>query len=193
MFKYVDIDFQKDAFWYWLPRLIVFLFMLSVGLSFSIAHKNRIKKAPYFKRLAKIGICAIGISISTYFLFPNNWVYFGTLHCIFFSTILITPFRKSPYLSLVFFYVFIGLELSGVQIPFFQMEHAAMDYIPIWPWIGYSFLGIFLAHHDFHKFKTPNVKALQLIRFLGRHALIIYLTHQPLMYGLIYLYTTVTS
>ena len=193
IFGYVDIDFSKDLFWYWLPRLIVFLFMLSMGMSLTLAHKRTLSPKPYTIRLLKVGICAIGISVTTFLMFKNHWVYFGTLHCIFFSTLIITPFIKKPHFSLLMFYFFMMLEVLNIKIPFYEMDHAAMDYIPIWPWVGHSFLGVFFVHYGIHEVSIPTNSFTKLIFFLGKKALPIYLIHQPIMYGIIWAYTNYLS
>ena len=38
MFGAVSINFSKDPFWYFIPRLIVFLFLIAVGLSLALVH-----------------------------------------------------------------------------------------------------------------------------------------------------------
>ncbi len=193
IFGYVDIDFSKDFFWYWLPRLIVFLFMISMGMSLTLAHRKTLRARPYTLRLLKVGICAIAISVTTFLMFKNNWVYFGTLHCIFFSTLIITPFIKRPHFSLFMFYFFMMLEVLNIQIPFYEMNHAAMDYIPIWPWVGHSFLGVFFVHYGIHEISLPTNSFTKVIFFLGKKALPIYLIHQPIMYGIIWAYTSYLS
>ena len=186
MFKFVDVDFFKDPLWFGLPRLIVTLFMIAVGTSMALVHQNNFNKKSYLIRLLKIGVCAIGITISTYFMFPKAWVYFGTLHCIFFPTIIITPFVKMPKLSLAIGMAILFPLLFGFEYPFFRMKHAAMDYIPIFPWAGLSYIGIFLYHQGFHRISLPkNILTWPLI-YLGKHALVIYLIHQPILYGLTY-------
>ncbi len=185
-FNFVEIDFFRDKFWFGLPRLIVTLFMLAVGMSMSLVHQNRFNKKSYLKRLVKIGLCAIGISISTYFMFPKSWVYFGTLHCIFFSTILITPFTRKPRLSLAIGIILLSPIFFGFEYPFFKMKHAAMDYIPVLPWVSLSFIGIFLYSINIHKIRIAKNMLTRPVILLGKHALIVYLAHQPLLYGLTY-------
>lgn len=81
-FQFVKIDFVANPFWYALPRCIVFLFLVCVGIGLALVHKNGIKWGLVRKRLYKIGGWAFVISIVTYLLFPKNFVFFGILHCI---------------------------------------------------------------------------------------------------------------
>ena len=63
------------------------------------------------------------------------------------------------------------------------------DYFPIFPWIFLYIAGYYL----FHIFSRLGLMRLlhrpriQPIEFIGRHTLIIYLVHQPLIYGLLYI------
>jgi uncharacterized membrane protein len=186
MFHYTDIDFLKDPFWFWLPRFIVFLFLLSVGVSIGLAHKNKLHVRAYLLRLAKIGTGAILISIGSYYAFPKNWIYFGTLHCIFFVTILVTPLRKHPVISLILAITILGLDLTLYAIPFWEMRHPSLDYIPLFPWISVSLLGIFAYKIGIHKINLPCNVFVNFVNKLGRHAFKIYILHQPILYGLVY-------
>lgn len=188
VFKFVDINFQKDFFWYWLPRLIVTLFLFSVGPSLIAQHRNYENwKKSYTKRLLKIGIGAILISLFTYFAFRPNWIYFGTLHCIFFITILVTPFLQKPITSLIIALIIFTLYFTPYAIPFFEMKHASMDYIPLFPWIGITFLSIYLEKFQLSHIPIPKFEALAPVLFLGKNSFYVYIIHQPILYGLVYL------
>ncbi|WP_419172175.1 heparan-alpha-glucosaminide N-acetyltransferase [Halobacteriovorax sp.] len=186
IFGYVDVEFFRPGFWYYLPRLIVTLFMFSVGVSICMAHPGKIHMRSYNIRLAKIGIAALIISISTYFMFPKNWIYFGTLHCIFFATILITPLRNRPWLSATLAVIILVLEQTKYAIPFPQMDHASLDYIAIFPWVAVSLLGITFFHLGLHRFSYPQLYPLRKIQFLGKHSFLIYVTHQVILYSIVY-------
>ena len=71
-FYFIDIDILENPFWFWLPRFIVFLFLICVGMGLSIVHKNGIKWRLAIKRLLKIGGWAFVITVVTYILFPKN-------------------------------------------------------------------------------------------------------------------------
>lgn len=192
-FQFVSINFQRDPFWFYLPRLIVTLFLFAVGLSMSISHKGPIRRRPYFKRLAKIGIGALIISFSTYFMFPKSWVYFGTLHCIFFCTILITPLRHRYLLSFIAACSILTLEVIGYDIPFWTMQHASMDYIPLFPWVAVCLLGICAKYLKVHQIPMPENKLTNLFIVPGKHAFIIYIIHQPILFSSVYLFHKIVS
>lgn len=186
VFGFVEIDFFKDKLWYAFPRVIVTLFMFAVGCGLTLAHRNQIKWKPFWKRFLKLVVCAIGITIGTYFMFPKTWVYFGTLHSIALCSLMALPFLKYPKVSLI---VGLGLIIPhlffGMSIPWFLMAHKSMDYIPPFPWVGVVLLGIFATHQGWHKLTPKENFLLNALEFLGRHSLVVYMLHQPILYGLV--------
>lgn len=189
MFGAVSINFSKDLFWYFLPRLIVFLFLLSVGLSLSLVHEKGIRWKKFMPRFLKISFFALIISLVTKWLFPHSWIYFGTLHCIALCSLWGLPFIKHPHVSLL---LAAGLILPSAlfdkTLPWFILPHSSMDYISPFPWFGVVCLGIFLKHRGFHTFKTGNGKVQNFLALLGRYSLKIYLLHQPIIYGTLTLF-----
>lgn len=184
IFGFVQIDFQREAFWFILPRIIVFLFLFCVGISLAISHSQGIKWRKFTYRFLKILFFALLISIFTYFVFPQNWVYFGTLHCIAISSLLALPFIKYPRLSLLIGLALLASALTGHNLPWPKLSHNSMDYIPIFPWLGVVLGGIAAFHWKIH---TLIKKNHPLISYVGRHSLLIYLLHQPLLYGMVLL------
>ena len=74
-----------------------------------------------------------------------------------------------------------------------QSAPSMADYMPIFPWLGVFLVGCAIGRLCYKDKKTllPNkAKAVAAVtrpvEFIGRHSLIIYLTHQPLIYALLY-------
>ena len=69
------------------------------------------------------------------------------------------------------------------------------DYFPLMPWFFLFFAGGFIgrlaANKKFPKFTYK--KHIPFLAFLGRHALIIYLAHQPVIFGICYLIQLITN
>ena len=185
---FVDIDFRQDVFWFWLPKLIVWLFMLCVGMGLAMTHSRGVVWKKVGKRLAQLGGAALGVSLFTYFAFPKNWVYFGTLHCIALSSILALPFLRRPNwalaLGLAMITLYWGLDLRLPSLSKY-LGIVAMDYIPPHPWLGVVLMGIFfhsrgLQHWQAH-WRLPGP-----VTWVSRHSLSIYLLHQVVLYGLVF-------
>lgn len=187
-FGILDIDIINAPFWYFFPRLIVFLFLFAVGMALTLAHKNKIRWKPFGKRLLLIILWAAIISIITYYFFPTNWIYFGTLHAIAVVSVMSLPFIKRPWVSLIVgFCLFIPSVTMDANIPWIQLPHSSWDYISPFPWLGASLFGIFAAHKGLHRLIFPNNRMLTSLNYLGRHSLFIYLIHQPILFGFLML------
>jgi uncharacterized membrane protein len=193
-FGYTNIDFKADIFWWSLPRLIVFLFLFTVGNSLCLSHLPQIKWSNFSKRWFKIAIFALLISLVTYYVFPSRWIYFGTLHSIAFCSLASLPFLKRPNLSLaIALILFIPSIFFDYNLPWWNLPHQSMDYIAPFPWFGASLLGIFAFAKNYHLLELPNNKATLALTFLGQKAFIIYILHQPALFGLVFLYNHLTS
>lgn len=187
-FHLVQIDFFKEPFWYGLPRLIVSLFMTSMGASLYFSHSKGIRWRSFNKRLLQLVISAIAITVTTYFIFPQNWIFFGTLHSIAVCSLLALPFLKVSRWIGIIGVLIIAPHLSGIyQYPFWSMAHKSMDYIPPLPWLGFVFIGMSLGYSKYSKWSLPQNRATAFITQVSNHSLIIYLLHQPVLWGLVWL------
>ena len=75
-----------------------------------------------------------------------------------------------------------------------MMTHkpATEDYVPLFPWTGVLLIGIPLGHALARRGADALVRlghAPTLLPWLGRHSLAVYLVHQPLLVGLLWLAT----
>ena len=190
LFGWNSIDFARDSYWYLLPRFIVFLFLIAVGACQTLEHFHGYKWGKVKKRFLKIFGFALLISISTYMLFPKRWVFFGTLHCIAFSSVAILPFMKKPQwafnagLFLVFSNLFIPKDILPLS-DFFGVR--SMDYVPLYPWLGVALFGMAFVLKGYHEVPVPLGPLKAPVKFLSKNALWIYLIHQPIIYGVCYL------
>lgn len=185
---FIHIDIVRHPFWYFLPRLIVFLFFAAVGMSLTLVHQQQIKWKSFLKRFLKLIFFAGLISLVTYFTFPDNWIYFGTLHSIAIVSLMSLPFLKYPKTSLfIALSLFIPSIIWDKNLSWFELPHSSFDYISPFPWVGASLLGIFSISQNLHKFYcSQDSKIIKSLNFLGRHSLLIYLIHQPILLGLLY-------
>ncbi len=81
---------------------------------------------------------------------------------------------------------------SNYLTAFFGFPHdgfRSSDYFPLFPWIfayfsGYFIFRIFKEHNKLEVLSSFRSRPFE---FLGRHSLIIYMAHQPLIYGVLFL------
>lgn len=184
LFGYLS-DHYKQGFWYALPRVIVFIFLWCVGASLELTHRDGVMWASFRQRLLKLGGLALGISLVTYIFFPKTWIYFGTIHCIATVSVLALPFfyvrwARLPVLVAILIAQYqLGYSITWVGSHF---PRHSMDFIPAYPWFWVTLLGMLTGPWVLSKWQP---RANPPLEWAGRHALKIYLIHQPLFYSLI--------
>ncbi len=186
-FDYYEMDYHPYTFWFVLPRIIVFLFLTCVGASLYIVHYPQKSWVKWKKRLVKLGIIAAIISVATYFIFPSSWVYFGIIHCIFFATLvgifLVSYPKFALIIAILIWTIRFGFNVNFDLLPWFS-DIKSIDDIPLYPWIATVFFGIFFGTTKIAKiqFDYPFKRKIE---WISKNSLIIYLLHQPIIFGVI--------
>ena len=179
------------GYWWLFPRLVAGTFIFIAGIAVTISYSRNGKTA---KRGAKIFSLGLLITAATYLLVPEAAVWFGILHFIGLSVILSPLFMKwKPIDTAVAGMIIIaaGAWLNGMVFDFpwlmwlgFIPVFTTLDYFPLLPWLGVFLTGMAAGKKYYSKGKRRfAIKETQvpLINFLGRHSLIIYLLHQPVL------------
>ncbi len=194
-----------------LGRFAAVAFLLLVGLSLTISY-NRVKSEKkgieLFKKFlfrgAKIFCLGLVITAATWLLFPSSFIAFGVLHLIGAAIILAFPFigKKKTSLFAGVALIALGLWLQQFSFPFAWLlwlgfspgNFYTFDYFPLLPWFGVVLLGVFAGNALYpnakRRFRVPDFSknnVVQFFCFLGRHSLIIYFLHQPLLVAAILL------
>ena len=201
-----DLIYQPD--WRLFERMIAFSFLFIAGLSLFITHGSLIKWNSFIKRYGVTAICAVLISTVTYVLFNGDMIRFGILHAISVSGLISLLLLKlnSFFLALLAVIIFlINLLIpQPVEGDYFwqwliytnETPHS-LDYRPIIPWITPFILGM-ASYQLFKKWgllETSNTiiyRELSILSWLGRNSLIIYLIHQPILFGGFFLFLKIS-
>ena len=179
------------------------LFLLLAGIVLTINYSRRKDFIPEFLRRGTT-VFALGLVITaaTYIFLREEFIYFGILHLIGLSIILSVPLVRRKFLNL-----FAGAALiiapavynlqSLAITPLVWMGLAppftALDFFPLIPWFGVVLIGIFLGNvlygGGIPKIKTvePNGKIAGFFEVLGRNSLLIYFSHQFVLFPLAYI------
>jgi uncharacterized membrane protein len=185
------------------------IFIGLVGLSLSLSYsriKNKLSKKELLLKYPQRGLMIFGlgllITLATWLYLGEGFVVFGALHCIGISIILAYPFLQLRYLNLVIgaILIIIGIILKSivfdfpwlVWLGFRPSQFYTVDYFPLLPWFGVVLIGIFVGNSLYsnysRQFPLKDLSQTCVMRFvglLGRHSLIIYLVHQPILLVLI--------
>jgi uncharacterized membrane protein len=188
------------------------LFLLLVGVSLTLSY-GRVKdtftkyqlRFKYMKRGSGIFGLGLFITLVTWVYPHNGFIIFGVLHCIGVSILLAYPFIRFRFPALIIGIVCIALGVFlqttvTVDFPwllwlgFIPAQFYTLDYFPLLPWFGVVLIGVFLGNSLYkNNTRTFRVKdhsrfvVSRFLCFLGRYSLIIYLLHQLVIIGLLYL------
>jgi uncharacterized membrane protein len=202
----VDVS---TGFWKLFAMITASLFLLLVGISFTISAAKAevtLNRRNFFMKYVKRGIAilliAVLITIVTWWYLGEGYIIFGILHLIGISIIIAPFFFHHKAISLYGGMLFIvtGVLLQSVRGPFILLplgvhpvSFYSVDYTPIFPWFGLVLIGIFLGEFlypggkrgfrlpEFSNYlKLPKLPGTALA-FLGRHSLAIYILHQPVI------------
>lgn len=178
-----------------------FLFLAGVGLW--LAHGTGIRWSAFWRRFAKVGGAAILVTIATYIAFPHAFVFFGILHSIALCSLLGLAALRLPVwavaiLAVVVFYLPDFASSSAFDAPIWWWTGlqtrllSSVDYEPIFPWFAPFLAGLAVSKFAtqagiWARLSTPAPSRIAHLAGLpGRHSLLIYLIHQPILIGLVW-------
>ena len=203
-FGLFDVGFFRSGLGLNTGRLIGGLFIFLAGLSLTLSYARATSSRPsggklfrkYLSRGLRIFSYGLVITLLTWIFLPNEMIVFGILHLIGASIILAYPFLtlKLANVALGVACIAASFLLRGLDVdspwlvwlgtdPTFFM----LDYWPIFPWFGVMLFGIAagnVLYGDRVKRdapSTPRPSAVRPLAFLGRHSLLVYLVHQPVL------------
>ncbi len=215
--------FGHTGGWYdiWSPgchvwqQYICWSFLLLSGYSFTLARR------PLKNGLIVAG-CAVVLTVVTVGFMPSESIWFGVLHlnaaAVLLSCLLRPLLEKCPAVpglvlcGLLFVltnqlpYGYLGFEtlhLCPLPASWYQtnlfwlglpdpLTFSSADYFPLIPWVFLFWCGLFAA-----RLWRPRAgaapAALRPLAFVGRHTLLVYMLHQPVIYGALWLWHAVAA
>lgn len=79
-FGWLQANFYADPFWTWQRTAIVSLFVFCAGLGQAAAVQQCQSWARFWQRWRQIALCALLVSLGSWWMFPGAYIYFGILH-----------------------------------------------------------------------------------------------------------------
>ena len=199
-FGVIRWDFEHDIRWLSARTAILSSFLLIAGISAVLARRNAASDARWLRHVLTIGAAALLVTVGSALVFPNSFIWFGVLHAIAVSLLLARPLidRSRAAIAIGVVIIAAGLALSSPHfdnrllgwLGFMTGKPVTEDYVPLFPWSGVLLLGIAAGHWlNARGFATiaPLARAPRMLQFLGRHGLVVYLVHQPILFGLLML------
>jgi len=189
--------------WRWLAFLTAGSFLFLVGVGLWLGHGHGIRWRGFWRRFVRVAAAAAGITLVTWVAMPGAFIFFGILHSIAMASLLGLLALRLPVWGLA---VMGGLVLWLPQAARFEMFNApwlwwvglhdtpvrSVDFVPLFPWFGPVLIGIAvakaveardgwarLARWDAPGWAWP-------LAWAGRHSLLVYLLHQPVLVSLVW-------
>ena len=202
-FGHADPGMTAVGGWKLFARCIASSFLIIVGFSLYLAHAEGVRLRPYLRRLAMVAGAALLISLVTWFAVPGGFIFFGILHQIALASVFGLLFLGLPW------FVTAAVAVLFVAAPWYlrstmfdapilwwvglsSSDPLSNDYVPVFPWFGAVLFGIAAANLARRLGLVERARfALggwsRPVTFLGRHSLIVYLVHQPILIGIVWL------
>lgn len=197
-FGVISIDLSHP---YWKTAVIVVasLFFIIIGFSLFLSNLRSTNVKAFYKkqffRFLRITLSALLVTGVTLILFADDFIIFGVLHFIAAAILVGALLTSKPKVTAgaLFLSIPAWLWVTKIQNPSPWMlplgaapdAYSSLDYYPLFPWIGVALAGLLMARflHQKNLLKTGAGRRLPILEFLGRHALLIYLLHQVILFG----------
>ena len=198
------VPFNIDTgFWRDFAYATASLFLLVAGISLSISHaratahlQGRALTKKFLLRGAGIFACGMLVTVATWWYLQEGFVIFGILHLIGLA-IMLSPlfFRFRTWnAAMGIAFILIGWILAAIPGPaallvfgIHPLTFWSVDYTPVFPWMGLVLIGMAAGEYFYPGGERKRAmislpeRAVSPVVFLGRHSLVIYLVHQPLI------------
>ena len=207
MFGYIDPATATSGGWRIFARVIATSFLAIVGISVVLAVQRSQETIPrgYARRTVRIAAAAALITVATWFATPDAFIFFGILHHIVVASILALLVVRWPVWSLVALALVASVGLSQIDLVAFNSRWLAWtglfanpprsnDFVPLVPFVGAVFAGMAAGRLLGTKRLAGSLagaRALHPLRFIGRHSLVYYLVHQPVLIAFIWVATQI--
>jgi uncharacterized membrane protein len=207
-FGYVAPGLTEHGGWRLFARCIASSFLFLVGVSLVLANRKGIRWPAVWKRFAMIAAAAVAITLVTWYATPDAFIFFGILHEIALASLIGLLFLSVPALLSLVMAAGVIAAPYYLSSPFFDapvwwwlglstIDPHSNDYVPVFPWFAPVLIGIACAnmarrHGVFDRMAgwTPGGWARP-FTFAGRHSLAVYLLHQPILFGSVWLYAQI--
>ncbi|PJC04807.1 MAG: hypothetical protein CO070_03610 [Gallionellales bacterium CG_4_9_14_0_8_um_filter_55_61] len=201
---WIHQDFNHAPFWLAARACIVSLFLLLVGISL-VFNAQCADPRSFWRRQTRLLVACVAVSLGSYLMFPDSFIFFGILHFILLASLVGRLFVRFHYANLA---AALPVLLAGLLysnplfnapllqwLGFMTYKPFTEDYVPFFPWFGVVLAGVFLGRLIIGKpgwlIGYQPGSQIRLLALAGRHSLAIYLLHQPVLLGVLFLVASI--
>jgi len=205
-FGYIAADVEGALGWRMFAHATAGAFLFIVGVSLVLASRGGFDSRKFLRRLGTIVAAALTITVVTWLMFPDSYIFFGVLHHIALASVLGLAFLRLPILIVIAAAIACFFAPPLLAAPIFDRPALLWigletefprtnDFVPLLPWFGMALLGI-AAARLWPILVRKNYPVLRLrppwqLVWAGRHSLLIYLLHQPILFGSVYAFAQI--
>lgn len=215
-FGYLQLDFHNDPVWTLQRTAILSLFLLCAGSGQALAVHNGQGWQRFWRRWCWVALCALLVSAGSWFMFPRSFIYFGVLHGMAVMLIvarltahwrawsllpaalaLAVPWLAAPWLSVnPWADAFNAPALNWLGL--ITRRPITEDYVPLLPWMGVVWIGMAAVSLKVRNRSAgapwhANSGVGGALSRLGRHSLLFYMLHQPVLIAALWAFKTVSA
>jgi len=207
-FGWFQHNFYDEPLWVWQRTVIVSLFLFCAGFGQAIAAAQGQTWRRFWRRWVQVLGGALLVTLGSWLMFPNSFIYFGTLHGM--ALMLIIARLTTRWGGWLWFLGAVAIaakfaasyalqtgdapDLANALnapawnwIGWITHKPTTEDYVPLFPWMGVMWWGVASGHwllrHATHSLTKPLPVHQGSLAWLGRHSLFFYLLHQPVLIG----------
>lgn len=204
-FGYLEPGFPATGWPRVYARIIASTFLFLTGFSLVLAHGDRIRWKSFWKRWIIVAGAAALVTVASYFAIPQGLIHFGILHAIAAASLIGLAFLRVPWplifvVSIGIFVAPFYLRSDAFNEPWFWWiglstePRQSFDYVPLLPWLAAVLSGMGVARlpfvisrlRQYASGENPSGRLRTTLAFLGRHSLVFYLVHQPVLISILY-------
>lgn len=208
MFGHLSPEVTNEGFWPLWARVVASSFLFLSGLGLVLAYGAGIDLARLARRLARIGGAALLVTAGTWSVFGQGYVFWGILHMIAFGSVAGLLFLRLPALltlaaAAAVFWIGWTVASSAFDAPVLlflglgSLPVWSVDYVPVFPWLSAVLAGVGIGRILVTQGLWARISAVTVpegslwdrLALPGRHSLVVYLIHQPILIALVWLWT----
>lgn len=202
-------NFRVDPFWTAQRTVIVSLFLFCAGLGQAMAWHQGQGWQRFGRRWMQIAGCALLVTLGSFAMFPQSFIYFGVLHGM--AVMLLIARCTANWGRWLWLAGLVAVALPPLAqhllvgslaeaAPWFNgrslnwlglvsRKPFTEDYVPVFPWLGVMWWGLAAGQWMLSLRSVllwrPLPGIVRPLSVLGRWSLSYYMLHQPVMMGLL--------
>ncbi len=205
-FGFIHVDLYRDPFWLYQRATIVTIFVFTAGLTQAWGDARARSEMAFLRRWAQIFGCGLLVAVGSWMAFPDSFIYFGILQGMA-AMLLVHHLLTRKLGAWVLLLVPIALvaphlwgstAFDGRWLNWTGLiahKPITEDYVPLLPWFGVFALGAGVGYL-LRRVEFQPVAALPtctVLAWLGRRPLTIYMLHQPVLIGALWVIVKVLA